>query len=108
MNKKLRFSQDLVPLVLSKEKVSTWRLWDDKNLSEGDLVDFIEYGTDRHFATAKLTKVIEKPLGKLSEEDKEGHEKFNTDQEMYETYKRYYGKEVTPETQVKIIWFELL
>lgn len=41
MNKTLKFAPDLVPLVLSGKKDTTWRLWDDKNLTENDIVDFI-------------------------------------------------------------------
>lgn len=108
MNKRLKFAQDLVPLVLSKEKVSTWRLWDDKDLSEGDVVDFVEYGTDRHFATGKLTKVTEKLLGELTIEDKEGHERFESDEEMYRTYTKYYNRSADKDTPVKLIWFELI
>jgi hypothetical protein len=108
MNKRLRFAQDLVPLIRSGEKVSTWRLWDDKDLTVGDIVNFIEYGTDIHFATGKLTKIIEKPLGKLTEVDKQGHEKFSSDEEMYTTYTNYYGRAANKDTLVKLIWFELI
>ncbi len=108
MHKRLKFAQDLIPLILSGEKVSTWRLWDDKGLSTGDIIDFIEYGTNRHFATAKLTKVIEKPLGELTKEDKKGHEKFANDEIMYQTYTQYYNRPVDKNTIVKIIWFELV
>lgn len=108
MNKRLRFAQDLVPLIPSGEKVSTWRLWDDKDLTVGDIVDFIEYGTDIHFATGKLTKVIEKPLGKLTEDHKQGHETISSDEEMYKTYTNYYGRTVDKNTLVKLIWFELI
>ncbi len=108
MNKKIKFAQELVPLILSHEKISTWRLWDDKDLVVGDSVDFIEYRTATHFATGKLTKVIEKPFGKLTDEDKKGHEHFVTIEQIYKTYTKYYKKEVTSQTLVKIIWFELL
>jgi hypothetical protein len=108
MNKRLKYAQNLVPLILSGEKVSTWRLWDDKDLSEGDVVDFIEYGTDRHFATAKLTKVTERLLGELTEEDKEGHEKYSSDEEMYATLAGFYKRTVDKNTPVKIVWFELI
>ena len=108
MNKRLKFAVDLVPLVLSGEKVSTWRLWDDKDLTTGDTVEFLEYGTERHFATGRLTKVIEKPLRELTVEDKKGHETFTSDQEMYETYTRYYNRPADKHTPVKLIWFTLL
>ncbi|MGH7204232.1 MAG: ASCH domain-containing protein [Candidatus Levyibacteriota bacterium] len=107
MNKTLKFAPPLVPLVLSGEKVSTWRLWDEKNLQEGDTVDFLNKETLKQFATAKLTKVIEKQLGELTDEDKKGHERFASDEEMYQTYTTYYKKEVNAQTPIKIIWFEL-
>lgn len=108
MNKTLKFSPKLVPLILSGEKISTWRLWNDKDLSMGDIVELLESGTDKHFATARLTKVIEKPMGQLTEEDKKGHENFNSDKEMYATYLKYYGKPISPDTLVKIIKFKLI
>jgi len=106
MNKRLHFSKELVPLILSGKKNSTWRLWDDKNLQVGDVVDFLESKTEKHFVTVKITKVIEKKMGKLEIGDKQGHEKFKNDDEMYRTYLGYYKKDVTPDTVVKIVWFE--
>lgn len=108
MNKKLKFTRELSELILVGKKTSTWRLWDDKNLSEGETVDFIESETNEHFATAILIKIIQKPLGALTNKDKEGHESFRTDEEMYNTYQRYYNKHVGPETLIKIIHFKLI
>lgn len=107
MKKTLKFAAHLVPLILSGEKTSTWRLFDDKDLTEGDIVDFIDRGSGGNFITAKLIKIIEKPLGSLTLEDKGGHEVYENDEQMYETFKNYYQKEVTPETLVKVVFFEL-
>ena len=108
MQKKLSFSKPLVSLVLSGEKTSTWRLWDDKGIERGDTLYLLESGTGIHFATAKVIKVLVKKMGRLSQKDKEGHEKFKSDLEMYETYSGYYKRRVTPNSEVKIIWFELV
>lgn len=108
MNKKLRFASEYVPLILSHKKTSTWRLWDDKDLSVGDIVEFLESGTQNHFATVKLSKVVEKPLGEFTEEDKKGHEIYTSDEEMYKALSNYYGKPVDKDTIAKIIWFELI
>ena len=108
MEKKVKFAENLVPLVLSREKTSTWRLWDDKNLSVGDTIALYEYGSETKFGTAQITKVIEKPMGELTLEDKKGHEEFSSDTEMYDTYTRYYKQAVGPHSQVKIIWFDLI
>lgn len=97
----------MVPLVLSGEKNSTWRLFDDKSLVVGDEIELHEFGKDTSFASAKIIKVAEKPFGELTEADKEGHETFSSDKEMYKTYSGYYNTEVNSKTIVKIVWFEL-
>ena len=107
-NKQLKFDSNLVPLVLSGEKTSTWRLWDDKELSTGDIVDFIDRGTGQHFTTTELIKVIEKPIQDLTPEDQAGHEKHESVQEICETFTKYYKQEVTPNTIMKIVWFKIV
>jgi hypothetical protein len=104
--KQLKFATPLISLILSGEKTSTWRLFDDKDLRPGDMFEILEQGTLRSFGLAEITSVTEKPLGELNEEDKKGHEKFANDEEMYATYKNYYQQEVTPQTMIKLIFFK--
>jgi len=108
MNKTLKFDAHLVPLILNGSKTSTWRLWDDKNLFEGDVVDLLGRPSLEKIATAKLTKVIIKKFRDLTSEDKMGHESFSSDEEMYKTFADAYKQPVTLETEVKIIWFGIL
>lgn len=103
----LKFHSNLVPLVLSGKKTSTWRLFDDKNLSVGDDIVLRVFVTNEKFAEAKIIKIIEKPFGKLTNEDKLGHEEYKDDDEMYATYSKYYKQSVGPKTPVKIVWFKL-
>lgn len=105
--KSIKFRDFLAELILKGEKDSTWRLFDDKNLQEGDDVDFINWNTKEKFAEAILTKVYEKTLGGLEPEDFDGHEKFESEKQMYENYRTYYGDKVGPDTVVKIIHFRL-
>ena len=108
MNKKtLKFRDNLTKLVLAGEKNLTWRLFDDKDLAEGDEVDLINWKTKEKFGEAKLVKVWEKKMGELQESDFDGHEKFSSNEEMYKTYRLYYGDKVGPDTIVKIIRFQL-
>lgn len=104
--KQLKFASPLIPLILSGEKTSTWRLFDDKDLTTGDMFEILEQGTLRAFGLAEITSVTEKPLGELTEEDKKGHEKFANNEELYATYKNYYQQEVTPQTMIKLISFK--
>ena len=106
--KTLKFLPNLVKLILSGEKTTTWRLWDDKNLSVGDEVSFLNSETQVEFAKANLTMVIEKQFKELNEEDWAGHEKFNNDEELYEFYSKAYRREAAPETILKIIHFKLI
>lgn len=106
--KTLKFISPLVKLVLSGEKTTTWRLWDDKNLKMGDEVSLLNSETKQEFAKALLTSIIEKLFSNLNDEDWVGHEKFASDQEMYQSYSQLYRKKVGPNTQVKIISFKLL
>ena len=103
--KTLKFMPSLVVKILAGDKWSTWRLFDDKNLQAGDEVVFINKDTGDQFGTATLTDVQEKTLGTLTDEDWEGHEQFASEEDMYSTYRRYYGESVGPETVVKIIQF---
>jgi len=104
-NKTLKFRDFLVELVISGEKDSTWRLFDDKSLQKGDKVDLINWNTGEKFSEAVLTEVREKPLGQLQPSDFEGHEKFESEEAMYAAYRTYYKDPVGPETLVKIIRF---
>ncbi len=96
-----------MPLVLSGEKNSTWRLFDDKDLNVGDEIELQVFVKNKPFATARITEIVEKPFKELTDDDKAGHEIFDNDEDIYATYSKYYKTEVGPETNVKIIRFEL-
>jgi|SRR3989338_3381833 len=108
MTKRLKFKDALVRLIIAGQKDSTWRLFDDKHLAEGDVVECVNADTGEKFAEAVLTKVYEKKIGELDEFDFAGHEKFATNEEMYRTYRSYYGDRVSSETVIKIARFRLV
>lgn len=105
--KTLKFKNHLVSLVLSGVKDSTWRLFDDKDLTTGDELILINKDTMEEFGKARITSVREKKLKDLEEKDFEGHERFESEEKMYESYKSFYGDKVSSETTVKIIKFKL-
>ena len=63
--KTLKFKEDLSKLILSGKKDTTWRLFDDKNLSNSDEVSFVISETGKEFAKAKLINVRETTFGNL-------------------------------------------
>ncbi|HYD93428.1 MAG TPA: ASCH domain-containing protein [Candidatus Paceibacterota bacterium] len=104
--KTLKFAPHLVPKILSGEKTSTWRLFDDKDLREGDRVLFLNKETGEEFGTAHITNLRTKTLGTLTDSDWEGHERFPSEEEMYATYRKYYGDSVDEHSEVKILSFD--
>lgn len=106
--KTLKFMTHLVSRILDGEKTTTWRLFDDKDLRVGDELVLVNKDTEEEFAKALITKVREKKLKDVQSSDFEGHEKYESEEKMYETYRRYYGEKVNPDTIVKMIDFELI
>lgn len=105
--KTLKFSEPLPKLILEGKKDATWRINDDKNIIRGDLISLCD-NKGQEFAKAEVIKVKETAFGKLTKKDRKGHEEFLSDEEIYNTYSKYYKINVIPETKVKIIRFSLL
>jgi ribonuclease HI len=110
--KTLKFEHEVARLVEAGEKTSTWRINDDKNLSVNDEVRLIDKvdpdrpETWRVFGSARIDRVIEKRLSDITDEDKIGHETFATQEQMLNTYTRYFNNDVSLTTPVKMIHFE--
>lgn len=103
--KTLKFTPPLCEQILAGNKTSTWRLFDDKDLQAGDVVQMLNKETSTPFGTAILDTVFLRTLGTLTDSDWGGHERYNSDEEMYMTYRSYYGDKVGPDSEVKIISF---
>jgi ribonuclease HI len=110
--KTLKFDHEYAKLISAGKKTSTWRLYDDKDLSVNDEIKFIDKvdpkdsKTWRVIGQGKVTEVIEKKLGSVTQEDMEGHEVFASQEGMVNHYRDYYGERVTLDTPVKIVLFE--
>lgn len=83
------------------------RINDDKSLEKDDIISLCTT-QGKEFAQAKIQWVKETRFKDLTPQDKQGHEKFSSDKEMYETYGFYYKTKVTPNTKVKVIKFKLV
>lgn len=106
-SKTLKFKEDLAILILKGEKSVTWRLFDDKNLKIGDLLNFQVSETGKNFTKARIIDLREKKLGEVDELDYYGHEKYESQKDMLNKYKEYYGDKVNLNTLVKIIKFDI-
>lgn len=106
--KTLKFKGFKAEWILDGTKTSTMRLFDDKDLQVGDDLEFINSDNGSMFSRAVITEVINKKLGEVDDVDLDGHEKWNNQEEMLDSLKKYYGDKVNSETTVKIIKFRLL
>lgn len=106
--KSLKFRQSLSELILKNEKTTTWRIFDDKDITQGNEMQFVVWETGEVFAKVKIVHVVEKKFKELNAEDLDGHEKFVSKEEMYATYSTYYKRQVNENTIVKIIKFEIV
>lgn len=106
--KTLKFREHLSKVILAGRKTRTWRLFDDKDLSAGDVVSFLIWETKVEFARAKIISVEEKTFDDLLPDDFDGHQKYASKTEMYAEFSGYYHRQVNGKTPVKIIYFELL
>ncbi len=72
------------------------------------MINSLCHNNGKEFAQAIVTSAKETLFKDLTEKDWEGHEKFNSDEEMYKTFSKYYNYKVTPESKVKLIHFKLI
>lgn len=105
--KQLKFSEPLPELILRGDKTTTWRIADDKDIEVRDVLSLCD-ATGEEFGVAEVLSVKETTFGELSEDDKQGHEQFHSEQGMYDTYSKYYDMDVTPRTRLKVIKFMLI
>lgn len=110
--KSIKLDHNLAQLVLKGEKTSTWRLFDDKDLSVNDIVKLVDKvdptrpETWQVIGEARIHTVVQKRLGDIDDSDYDGHERFASKHELLKTYQGYYGSDVNYDTIVKIIRFD--
>lgn len=110
--KTLKFDHNLAQLIAEGRKNSTWRLYDDKDLSVDDEIRIVDKinpkdpDSWRVIGHGKVSEVVEKRLGEVTQKDMGGHETYASQDAMLTTYKGYYGDRVTLDTPVKIIFFD--
>ena len=105
--KTLKFKGFKAQWILDGTKTATMRLFDDKDLQIGDELELFNSDNGEIFARAKIVGITNRRLGDVDDIDLEGHEKWNSKNEMLESLKVYYGDKVNLDTEVKIITFRL-
>lgn len=110
--KTLKLDHTSVTKVLSGQNSSTWRIYDDKNISVDDEVELIDKidphspSTWRAFSHVLINSVIEKRIKDVSIQELAGHDPpFHDVHSLLMHYKQRYGSHITEATPIKIIHF---
>jgi len=108
--KSLKLDHALAGQVESGEKTTTWRLFDDKDVSVHDhllLIDKVNAKspeTWKPIGIATVTEVVQKRLDGVTHAEMVEHG-FTSKEALLAAFQRYYGSDVGWETPVKIIHF---
>lgn len=104
----LKFDPNSKNDVLAGIKYATWRLSGYDQLHVGDDIELVDNRSDTTFANATATQIIEKPFRLLNNDDKEGHELYESAEQMSEAFSNYYPDRIINEdTIVRVIKFKL-
>jgi hypothetical protein len=91
--KPLKFSEPLPEKVMSGKKDTTWRIDDEKDITVEDQLSLQDV-SGGEFVKAKVLWTRKTTFGNLTEEDRKGHESFESEEKMYQTYSKYYDMDV--------------
>ena len=105
--KSLKFASHLIDAIIKGEKYKTWRVNDDKNISEGDDLSLTDTN-GKEFAKAQVVLIMNNTLGELTPEDSVGNGKVVSKEDLFRTFSKYYKIEAGPKTPVKVIRFKLI
>jgi ribonuclease HI len=107
MIKKLKFLPEQIDDILSGQKYTTWRV-DSENLAYGDTFSLVNSATNEIAATAEVNELSIKQIKNITETDMQGHEKFESTEQICDVLSARYQKKVNPETAIQIVKFKLL
>lgn len=97
-------------LAIQSGKRTTWRLFDDKDLSVNDVVQLVdkvkpgEPETWKIIGVAQVMKITEKQVAELSALELE-EQNFSSKKALIDDFSFFYSRKVTPETVVKVVSF---
>src|SRR3989344_3929146 len=106
--KTLKFKDFKARWILEGVKTATMRVFDDKDLQEGDELELVNSDSGEVFSRAMIMEVVYKKIAEIDDVDLDGHEKWDNKDEMLESLNKYYGDKVNLDTMVKVIKLKLI
>lgn len=110
MSKTLKLDHELATAVRMGTKHTTWRVFDEKNISVNDQIELVDkvdpsdMATWQIMGTAVVDQIIEKRMEAITSAEMAEHG-YNSYDELYASFTSYYGDSIGPQTAIKIISF---
>lgn len=101
--KSLKFTAEQIPEIEQGRQTSTWRIFDDKELSVGDELQFINCDNATVFGYGLVGQIVIKRIKDLNEFDQDGHKKYDNLGQIITEFTRFYGPGVTADTIIKVV-----
>ncbi len=107
MSKTLKFVPEMAEMIKQGTNRTTFRLFDDKDLSAGDELIFSTRIGEKitEFGKGIITSAFVKTLKNLTSDDFIGYESVES---VIDQYKRFYGDKVNEDSEAKIIKFKVI
>ena len=113
--KTLKLDHEIAEQIRQKRRTSTWRMYDDKNVSVNDDIELIDKvdPTDPQswvsLGTVRVDSIAEKRLSDITAADYQDDEQpFASSEEMLLYFQKHYGPQITLDSAVKIIGSQYL
>lgn len=109
--KQLKFEHQFAKDIMQGKKTATFRANDDKDIRPGDIVELVDKVSHDYPKTwdipgeLEIIEVTQVPISMLSKEHMLRAESFDSLDEMVQTFRRFYGEHVGPETLVNVLNF---
>lgn len=104
----LKFDPELIPKIIDENYTTTWRLFDNKQISLGDVVELVNSQNNEVFAKARIIRITHKYLRDINDFDMQNHKKYESLDCIIDGFKKYYGDSVNEGSVVKIYEFNII
>lgn len=106
-NQAIGFAPNLVPLVKNGTKTFTYRIGPKYEFLEvGDIISVKDSSTQEVFSKVEVTEKSFTTFSQLPT-SRDGHESYQSKEEQRQTFKKYYGKEISDDEKIIVIGFKI-
>lgn len=103
--KTLKFNTEKTEMIENGLKTTTWRVFDDKDLTVGDELKLINSDTKEMFGYATIDEIITKRIETMNDIDRIDHPSCKNNDDVVKMMQTFYGNRIDNKTIVKVVKF---